>query len=118
MKFFLLIVFLIAVAFGIVAFQNNADVSVKFIKWDFSEHIAIVLGVSFFAGLVAGISLLLPPLWKKAANARHSKKRVHELEEELAKAAEPVEQIEHEGGTEEPSEEIETEKEAKEFDKP
>lgn len=112
MKFFLLIVFLIAVTFGIVAFQNNAEVSVKFIKWDFSEHIAIVLGVSFVAGLVAGILLLLPPLWKKSANARHAKKRVHELEEELARAAEPAEQIEHEGESEHKPEEGKEVKEA------
>lgn len=96
MKLFLFVVFLVAVAFGIVAFQNNTEVSVRFIQWDFTEHIAIILGVPFAAGLVAGISMLLPSLWKKGANARHFKKRVHELEGELAKASEPAEQIEME----------------------
>jgi uncharacterized integral membrane protein len=81
MKFFLIIVFIIAVIFGIVAFQNNTEVSVTFIKWNITEHIAIILGIPFLIGLVAGISLLLPSLWKKAAHARQFKKRVQELEE-------------------------------------
>jgi uncharacterized integral membrane protein len=105
MKFFLFIVVLIAVAFGIVAFQNDSELSVKFIKWDFAGHIAIVLGVPFLIGLLAGISLLLPSLWKKASQARHLKKQLHEIEEEKSAASEPAEQIEHEGEIEQPTEE-------------
>lgn len=96
MKFFLVIIFIVAVAFGIVAFQNNTEITVKFINWVFTDHIAIVLGVPFCAGLAAGISLLLPSLWKKASQARHFKKRIQELEEEQAQgpgeeAEEPAE---------------------------
>ncbi len=101
MRFFFIILFLIAVAFGIVAFQNNVEISVKFIKWDFTGHIAIVLGVPFLIGLVGGISLLLPSLWKKASQARHARKRIQELEEEMSKPDETEEgEAEDETGSE------------------
>lgn len=89
MKVFLLIVLIVAVAFGIVAFQNNTEVSVQFVKWTFTGHIAVVLAVPFAVGLVAGTSLLLPSLWRKASQARYLKKRLQELEEETPKHGEP-----------------------------
>lgn len=88
MKVFLFIVLIVAVAFGIVAFQNNSEVAVKFVQWTFTGHIAVVLAVPFAVGLVAGISLLLPSLWRKASQARSFRKRVQELEEELPKQTE------------------------------
>ena len=84
MKFFLIFVLSIAVILGIITFQNDTEISVKFIKWSFSGHITIVLAVSFAVGLLGGISLLVPPWWKKAKTARTYKKRIHELEEEKA----------------------------------
>ncbi|HDH53349.1 MAG TPA: LapA family protein [Nitrospirae bacterium] len=84
MKFFLFFVLSIAVILGIITFQNDTEISVKFINWNFSGHIAIVLAVSFAVGLLGGISLLVPPWWKKAKTARTYKKRIHELEEEKA----------------------------------
>lgn len=82
MKFFLVFVLSVAVIWGIITFQNDAEISVKLMKWNFTGHIAIVLAVSFAVGLLSGISLLVPPWWKKAKAARTFKKRVHELEEE------------------------------------
>ena len=91
MKFFLFIVVIIGAAFGVIAFQNNTEVSLTFIKWDFTDHIAIVLASPFAAGLLAGIALLLPTVWKKSSQARHSKKQMQELEERLKSTEEDPE---------------------------
>ncbi|UCD35427.1 MAG: LapA family protein [Nitrospiraceae bacterium] len=102
MKVFLLIVLIVAGALGIVAFQNNTEVTVQFIKWTLTGHMAVVLSVPFAVGLLAGISMLLPSLWRKASQARYLKKRVKELEEEPPKQEEAApEELppEEEGGT-------------------
>jgi uncharacterized integral membrane protein len=104
MKFILFLVITIGVIFGIITFQNNVEISVKFIKWSFSGHLALVLLVPFAAGLLAGISALISPVWKKSAQARHLKKRVQELEDETSQETEEVEQVAHETETEQPAE--------------
>ena len=105
MKFILVLVIFIAVIFGIITFQNNVEIAVKFINWNFSGHLALVLLVPFAVGLLAGISALIPPVWKKAAQARHLKKRVQELEDEMSQETDEVEQVTHEAETGQPSEE-------------
>lgn len=111
MKFILVLVITIAVIFGIITFQNNVEISVKFIKWSFSGHLALVLLVPFAVGLLAGIAALIPPVWKKASQARHLKKRVQELEDELSPSTEEVEQLEHEIDTDHEPEKASEEKE-------
>ena len=85
MKFFFIIIFIFTVIFGIAAFQNDAEVALKFLQWDFSYNLILVLGVTFGVGLLSGIAMTVPAVWKKAKTARTHKKRVHELEEEMAK---------------------------------
>lgn len=104
MKFILVLIVIIAVLFGIITFQNNVEVSVKFIKWSFSGHLALALLVPFAVGLLAGIAALIPPVWKKSAQARHLKKRVQELEDEMSQEREEIEQVAHEAETEQPAE--------------
>lgn len=85
MKFLFVIIFIFTVIFGIAAFQNDAEVALKFLKWDFSYNLVLVLAVAFGVGLMSGIAMTVPSVWKKARAARTHKKRVHELEEEMAK---------------------------------
>jgi len=107
MKFFLFVILVIAVIFGMITFQNTEaqDVSIQFAKWNFTEHIAILLAGAFGVGLLSGIVLLMPPWMKKASAARHFKKRIHELEEKLTSPPEDVAQSEHEGDAEHKPEE-------------
>ena len=83
MRLFLLIIIISAVVFGIITFQNPNLVDVTFIKWTFSGHLTIALLVSYAAGLLGGIALVVPSVWKKARQARQLKKRVQELEQEM-----------------------------------
>jgi uncharacterized integral membrane protein len=87
MHFFLLVAFLIAVAFITVAFQNPDPVSLEFITWSLNEPLALVLAVPFSAGLLTGLFLLIPVWWRKSKLARAQKKRIKELESEMEQSA-------------------------------
>jgi len=94
MKFFLFMLLVVAVVFGAVAFQNpDIEISLTFIKWTIAEPILIVIAVPFGVGLLIGIALVVPGWIKKAKQARMHKRKVNELEEELAKAQDQVEQL-------------------------
>jgi uncharacterized membrane protein YciS (DUF1049 family) len=94
MKFFLFMAFIVAVVLGAIAFQNpDIEISLTFIKWTITEPIMIVIAVPFGVGLLIGISLVVPGWIKKAKQARMHKRKVSELEEELTKAQDQVEQL-------------------------
>jgi uncharacterized integral membrane protein len=60
MLFSLLLALLMTVAALIFAFQNAEPARVSFLVWQFESSLALILVVSFAAGLVAGLLLLLP----------------------------------------------------------
>ena len=94
MKFFLFVAILVAALIGSVAFQNpDLEVSLTFIQWTIAKPIAIIIAVPFGIGLLIGILLVVPGWLKKAKQARVNKRKVKELEEELAKAQDQVEQL-------------------------
>jgi uncharacterized integral membrane protein len=89
MQLFLFLAVVIAVAFIIVTVQNPSTViTLDFIKWTFSGPPAIMLSAPFIAGILTGIFAFIPTWWRKSAQARSSRKRVQELEAELARAKE------------------------------
>lgn len=94
MKFFLLMALILAVVFGVIAFQNpDVEISLTFVKWTIAEPIILVVAVPFGVGLLIGITLIVPGWIKKAKQSRMNKRKVSELEEELAKAQDQVEQL-------------------------
>ena len=94
MKFFLFMALVVAVVLGAIAFQNpDIEISLTFIKWTITEPILIVLAVPLGVGLLIGIALVVPGWIKKAKQARMHKRKVSELEEELAKAQDQVDQL-------------------------
>ncbi|NOZ69363.1 MAG: LapA family protein [Deferribacteres bacterium] len=96
MHFFLFFAFLIAVVFVIITFQNPGEISMKFIKWNFSKPFSVMLAVPFVAGTLVGIFLIIPTWWKKVKLARTQKKRIQELESELSSIKEQIEPAEPE----------------------
>lgn len=86
MQLFLFVAVVILIVFGAITFQNpDLTVSMKFIKWTFEQKpIALILAVPFVIGIIAGSFVFVPPWLKKASLARNQKKRIHELESELA----------------------------------
>ncbi len=94
MKFFIFIVLVVAVIIGVITFQNpDLDISFTFSQWIIAGPIALIIAIPFGAGVLIGITLLVPGWMRKAKLARTNKKRVGELEEELAKAQDQVEQL-------------------------
>lgn len=102
MQLFLFIAVVIMIVFGSIHFQNpDLTVTIKFITWIFeSKPIALILAVPFAIGILAGTFICVPPWLKKANLARHQKKRIHELEAEIADIAraEAAEEVEKEEG--------------------
>ena len=91
MQFFLFIAVVILIVFGVLTIQNpNIEIAVKFIKWDLSGPLVAVLAVPFITGIVASMFIFIPPWMKKASQARHHKKRIQELELELANISEEI----------------------------
>ncbi len=94
MKFFLFIVLVVAVIFGVITFQNpDLEVSLTFSQWVIAGPIALIIAVPFGVGLLVGMLLIVPGWMKKAKQARTHKRKVGELEEELTKAQDQVEQL-------------------------
>ncbi len=60
MFFSLLLALLMTVAALIFAFQNAEPARVSFLVWQFESSLALFLVVSFAAGLLSGILLLVP----------------------------------------------------------
>jgi len=94
MKFFLFLLLVVAAVFGVIAFQNSElEITLTIIQWTVTEPITKVIAVPFGIGLLIGIIFVVPGWIKKAKQARVNKKRIGELEEELAKAQDHVEQL-------------------------
>lgn len=91
MQLFLFIAVVILIIFGLITFQNpDVTVSMKFIKWTFEQKpIALILAVPFIIGIIAGSFVFVPPWLKKASLARNQKKRIQELESEIAELVGP-----------------------------
>lgn len=108
MQLFLFIAVVILIVFGLITFQNtDVTVTMKFIKWTFEqEPIALMLAVPFAIGILTGTFIFVPPWLKKVSLARHQKKRIHELESDLAELAPAAELEKEEAVIEEVREEI------------
>ncbi len=84
MKLFLFLALLIAVAIIVFTAQNQAEITLTFMNWELSEPLPVMLAVPFFVGVLAGAALILPIWAKKSKTAKSQKKRIHELEDEIA----------------------------------
>ncbi|MBC8413942.1 MAG: LapA family protein [Nitrospira sp.] len=106
MKLFLLLALLIAVAIIIFATQNQTELTLNFLQWNFTRSVAEILAVPFIVGVFAGMALFTPLWWKKSKSVRLLKRHIHELE-----AAMPPAVQEESAETEQDTEEAESENE-------
>jgi uncharacterized integral membrane protein len=88
MQFFLFLALILALILMLFTVQNQASITVTFINWTFEGSLALLLVLSFAAGLMAGIFSSLPAWWRKTKTNHVQKKRIHELEQELVSVTE------------------------------
>jgi uncharacterized integral membrane protein len=73
MKFFLILVLILAIALVIFALQNSAQVTLNFLNFHFQGSLALMFIVVFIAGFLAGTFALLPFMLKRIFKKRNQK---------------------------------------------
>lgn len=91
MQFFLFIALILAFALVLFAVQNSTVITLTFITWKFEGSLAFILALVFGVGMLTGIFLAVPTLWRKARESRSQRKRIKELERELLNSTESIE---------------------------
>ena len=84
MQIFLFFALFIAVLAVVFAVQNTAPVIVSFVIWKFNGSLALVLLVSLAAGALISFFVSLPGNLKTRWTIRQQKKKLNELEANLA----------------------------------
>ncbi|TNF52231.1 LapA family protein, partial [bacterium] len=80
MQFFLFLALILALVLMVFALQNAEPIRVNFINWSFESSLALLLVVTFAAGMLSGLFSSIPAFWRKAKTSRLKKKRIQELE--------------------------------------
>ena len=83
MQLFLFLALIITILFALLAIQNPGLITIQFVKWSFSGPLAFILAIAFFSGILAGVFILVPTLWRRAKTGRAQRRRIQELEREL-----------------------------------
>lgn len=95
-----LIVSLIVGWFSIIfAMQNINEVSIKFFFWSFKSPLALVLLLTLLAGVIIGIFISLPTIFKQRKKTLQQKREVKEhkkLLKELEERTNKITQDTHE----------------------
>ncbi len=92
MQLFLFLALIVVIIFALLAIQNHDLITIQFIKWSFSGPLAFILALTFLAGILTGVFMFIPSLWRKAKTGRAQRKRIKELERELLSSTEQLEE--------------------------
>ncbi len=86
MQFFILLAIIIAMALVVFAVQNATAITLTFLAWQFSGSLAVILALTFAAGVLTGLFLFAPTWLRKSKEGRGQKRRIQELEKERSKS--------------------------------
>src|SRR5574340_658448 len=81
MQILLFLALLIAFVLVLFAVQNSALVTVNFLAFHFEGSLAFILVVVFASGVLTGILVAVPSLWRKSSALREQRKKIRQLEE-------------------------------------
>ena len=87
MYIFIFLALLITTAFVLFAVQNAALVTVTFLTFHFEGSLAFILVVVFALGFLSGILVTVPSFWRKSSALREQRRKVKQMEEDLARGA-------------------------------
>jgi len=87
MRIFYIILLIVLVILAVVfAVQNSAPVTIAFLGLSANASMSIVLVITFAAGILLGMFLLLPSVWKRMRALSAQKKKTRKAEIQLKNA--------------------------------
>ena len=90
MQLILVVGVFIALLAVMFAMQNNGVITVVFLMWDFNCPVSLLLLITFGLGILASILFSLPAYLKREMITAGLKKKIKELEKNLAEHIEPA----------------------------
>ncbi len=76
--FYVILLIVLVIAAVVFAVQNSAPITVTFLGLSANASMSIVLVITFAAGILLGMSLLLPSVWKRMRALSSLKKQARE----------------------------------------
>ena len=96
---YLVIVLLVAILAVLFAAQNSATVAITFFNWSTSGSLSLVLIITLSLGILIGVLVMAPSVFKRAFQSSGLKRRVRRLEKErtaaVAKPAPAIQPADH-----------------------
>ena len=76
--FYIVLLIAVAILAVIFAVQNSVPITVSFFGWSSQASMSIVLVLTFAAGILIGMLLLFPSIWKRMRELSAQKKKTNE----------------------------------------
>ena len=86
MHIFIFLALLITIALVLFAVQNAALVTVTFLTFHVEGSLAFILVLVFALGFLSGILVTVPSFWRKSSALREQKRKVKQMEEDIARS--------------------------------
>lgn len=87
---YLLLVLVVAILAVMFAAQNGATVAITFFSWSTSGSLSLVLIVTLSIGILIGLLIMAPSVFKRSFQSSGLKRRLHRLEKEKTSLSEKV----------------------------
>jgi putative membrane protein len=85
MRLFIVLALLIAVVIVVFALQNSSIVTISFLAFHYNGSLALILVVVFALGLLAGLLISIPSLFRKSSALREQRRKIRQLEESVTR---------------------------------
>jgi uncharacterized integral membrane protein len=93
---YLLLVLVVAILAVMFAAQNGATVAITFFSWSTSGSLSLVLIVTLTIGILMGLLIMAPSVFKRSFQSSGLKRRLHRLEKEKTSLNEKASSTERE----------------------
>jgi len=87
---YLIIVLLVAILAVMFAAQNSAVVAISFFAWSTSGSLSLVLVLTLTLGIIIGLLIMAPSVFKRFFQSSRLKRNVHRLEKEKTSLNEKI----------------------------
>jgi len=87
---YLVIVLIVAILAVMFAAQNSATVAITFFAWTTSGSLSLVLILTLTMGILIGVLVMAPSVFKRSFQSSGLKRRVHRLEKEKTSLSEKI----------------------------